>query len=82
MCVPYRQRDPHTRFLMIFGTLALVAALLLWAFVRSSSTLAHSLAPHSWIDALSGLLFGLSIGANLTAIMRTRRCRPVEAQNP
>lgn len=64
------QRNPKTRRLMIFGNLSLVAALLLWNFVRLNG---HS--HQSWLDALCGLLFGLSIGANFSALRCARRSR-------
>lgn len=38
------------------------------------------LAARAWIDGLSGLLFGISIDANLMAILRSRRCLLTEAQ--
>ena len=55
---------------MVGGNFSLVLALLLWSFARP----AHD-AGHAWIDGLCGLLFGISIGANLTAIRLRRRCR-------
>jgi hypothetical protein len=56
--------------MMILGNFSLVAALLLWNFARPSGV-----APRVWIDGVSGLLFGISIGANLGAVLRARRCR-------
>ncbi len=80
MCASNRLRDPKTRFMMILGNFSLVGALLLWNFARPSGAVAHSAATHAWLDALCGLLFGVSIGSNLMAV-RARRCRSVEGPN-
>jgi len=80
MCASNRLRNPKTRLMMVLGNFSLVAALLLWNFARPSGAMAHALAAHIWIDALCGLLFGVSIGSNLMAV-RARRCRSVEDPN-
>ncbi|MGA9061551.1 MAG: hypothetical protein WB341_07785 [Terracidiphilus sp.] len=69
MCVPNRLRDPKTRSMMVIGNFSLVAAILCWHFLRPSGVAAQA-----WFDGFDGLLFGISIGANLTAIYRARRC--------
>ena len=69
MCVPYRIRDPRTRSMMVIGNFSLVAAILCWHFLRPTAVTARA-----WIDAFDGLLFGISIGANLFALRRSRRC--------
>jgi hypothetical protein len=65
-----RRFDPKSRRLMIVGNLSLAAALILWNFTRHGTGL-----PHAALDGLYGLLMGISIGANLTALRRARRCR-------
>lgn len=74
MCIPIHQRDPRTRFLMVFGNVSLCAALILWVFFRPALA-----ASHAWLDGLYGLLFGISIGANLIAVYRARHCRSADA---
>ena len=74
MCVPIWQRDPRTRFMMVLGNLSLVAAFLIWNFARFSTAAPHSVAWRAWMDGLSGLFFGIAIGANLAALLRQRRC--------
>jgi hypothetical protein len=55
--------------MMVIGNFSLVAAIVFWQFVRP----AHG--PwREWVDGLSGLLFGISIGVNLFALRRARRC--------
>jgi hypothetical protein len=54
---------------MIAANLSLVAGVLLLNFGR------HFTSPTpGWLDALTGLFFGLSIAANLFAARRARRC--------
>jgi hypothetical protein len=77
MCVPNHLRDPRTRWMMILGNFSLVVALLLWTFARPCAG-THSWPIQPWIDGVSGLLFGISIGANLSAI-RCARSRQATA---
>jgi hypothetical protein len=79
MCVPYRLRDPKTRRMRVIGNFSLVVALLVWALPRRFAA-GHPNA-HAWIDAICGLFFGISIGSNLMAAWRSRRCRPIEPLN-
>jgi hypothetical protein len=69
MCVPYNQRDPKARRLIVIGNLSLMAALLFWQFARPSGATARE-----WSDGLCGLLFGISIGINLLVLRSGRRC--------
>jgi hypothetical protein len=70
MCVPLQKRDPRARRMMIFGNLSLAAAIMIWNFTS------HGGNPlHVWLHALCGLLFGISIGANLSGLLLIRRCR-------
>ena len=73
MCVPTGQRDPRSRWMMVIGNLSLVAGLLIWSFARHSTAATHFSATQAWIDGLGGLFLGISIGANLAALMRQRR---------
>ena len=70
MCVPLQKRDPRARWMMIIGNFSLVAALIFWNFTRRSDNPAQL-----WLHAISGLLFGISIGANLSGLLIVRRCR-------
>jgi hypothetical protein len=70
MCVPYRQLDPKTRRLVAIGNLCLVIGLLLWNFVHPSSQIEKN-----WLDGVTGLLMGLSIGINLFAFRFAQSCR-------
>ena len=70
MCLPIRKQDPKTRRRMVVANLALVVGLVLWALVRPSLA-----APHAWIDGLAGFFLGISIGANLFVVVRSRACR-------
>lgn len=74
MCVPIGQRDSRARLMMVIGNLSLVAGLLIWNFVRHSTAATHFSATQSWIDGLGGLFLGISIGVNLAALLRQRRC--------
>jgi hypothetical protein len=69
MCAPADLRQGRTRWMMILGNFALAAALLLGSMARAH-TGAH---PHPLIDGVSGLFFGVSIGANLMAVRCARR---------
>lgn len=69
MCVPIHQRDPRTRSMMVIGNFSLVAAILCGHLLCPTGVAARA-----WIDAFDGLLFGISIGANLFALRRSRRC--------
>jgi hypothetical protein len=69
MCAPYCHRDPRTRLMMVIANFSLVAGVLLLDLAR------HLPRPTpGWLDALTGLFFGLSIAANLFAARRARRC--------
>jgi hypothetical protein len=58
---------------MMIGNFMLVAGLIFWIFVRP----AHA-ARHDWLDALCGLLLGVSTGVNLLAVRRVRPCRSTQ----
>jgi hypothetical protein len=73
MCIPFRQRDPKTRRMRFIGNFSLVAAILVWIILRPSGGLARD-----WIDGLSGLLFGISIGVNLCAFRCARHAGTAE----
>jgi uncharacterized membrane protein HdeD (DUF308 family) len=73
--MPNRLRNPKTRWMMVLGNFSLVAALLLWNFVRPIAGARPGLTI-AWLDGASGLFFGVSIGANLSAIRCARRSRP------
>lgn len=70
MSIRFRSLDPKSRRLVAAGNLSLAIALVLWNFARPAGV-----ASHAWLDAICGLFFGISIGANLTAIRRAGRCR-------
>ena len=70
MCASLQRRDPKARRMMILGNFSLVAALLLWNFNRHNDSPAQL-----WLHAFCGLLFGISIGANLSGLLIARRCR-------
>jgi hypothetical protein len=74
MCVPFQKRSRKARLGMVIGNFSLVAALLLWNFARHDSS-----PQQAWLHALCGLMFGLSIGANLSAIVLGKRCRTTQA---
>jgi len=67
MCVAL---DRKGRWLRAVANLALVAGLLLWTFVRQE--VGHA---RAWMDAVIGLLMGLSIGMNLMLVWKARSCR-------
>lgn len=67
-------RDPKARWMMVLGNFSLVVALLTWSFVRPWAVAAHVSFAHQWIDGITGLFFGVSIGANLAALRLRRRC--------
>ncbi len=69
MCVPYRERDPQTRAIMVAANLSLVAGVLLLDLARRRPS-----PTPEWLDALTGLFMGFSIAANLFASRRARRC--------
>jgi hypothetical protein len=69
-----RNLDPKSRRLMVAGNFSLAAALLLFSFAHPAAGAARA-----WFDGLCGLLFGVSIGANLMAIRLRRRCRESRA---
>jgi len=69
MCAPIHKRNPKARIAMIVGNFSLAAGLILWNFTR------HGSGSQPWFHALYGLLIGISIGANLSAIRCARRCR-------
>ena len=70
MCVSLRNRDPRIRRRVVSGNLLLAAAFILWNFTRRGDSQAQL-----WLHALHGLLLGLSIGINLSALFLARRCR-------
>jgi hypothetical protein len=74
MCATNGTRNPRARWMMVLGNFSLVVALLTWSFVRPWAVAAHVSFAHQWIDGISGLLFGVSIGANLAALRLRRRC--------
>jgi len=69
MCIPARRLDPKTRRSLVLGNLCLAAGLLLWSF--------HASIPiqQTWLHGVCGLLLGISIGVNLSAVRCARRCR-------
>jgi hypothetical protein len=69
----FRQLDPKTRYLMATGNLLLALALVVRNFTQAFS------ARHPWFDGVCGLFFGISIGINLFALRRVRRCRQSQA---
>lgn len=70
MCALIQKRDPRARWMMIFGNLSLAIAIMIWNFTG------HGGNPRQlWLHAISGLLFGISIGANLGGLLILRRCR-------
>jgi hypothetical protein len=70
MCMFNRQHDPRRRWLMVLGNLSLVAAMVVGPHAHPVEAAARA-----WTDGLIGLLYGVSIGANLTAIVLCRRCQ-------
>lgn len=62
--------DGKGRWLRFVANLALAAGLLLWIFARQVGGHAHA-----WLDAVIGLLIGLSIGMNLMLVWKSRTCR-------
>ena len=64
----YPHRRKHTRTLMPIGMLCLVIALIC---PRYSPRLGRP----DWSDGIRGLLFGLSIGLNLLAVVQANRPR-------
>ena len=74
MCATNGTRNPRARWMMVLGNFSLVVALLTWSFVRPWAVASHASFAHQWIDGISGLLFGVSIGANLAALRLRRRC--------
>ena len=74
MCATNGMRDPRARWMMVLGNFSLVVALLTWSFARHWPGVAHAGLASGWIDGISGLFFGVSIGANLAALRLRRRC--------
>ncbi len=72
MCVPFKQRDARTRRRMIFGNFSLAAALTLRICIGHDSN-----PNHAWLQAIFGLLLGISIGVNLMALRQCRRTREI-----
>jgi hypothetical protein len=60
----------NSRFLMPIGMMFLVIAILFPTLTHPSSTLSQD-----WLDGIRGLLYGLSIGFNLLAVLRIARVR-------
>lgn len=73
MCIPIHQLDSKTRRRMALGNISLVIGLLLWLFVHPSGQIERN-----WVQGLSGLLLGISIGINLFGLRLARRCPPAE----
>jgi hypothetical protein len=71
MCVPLRQRDPKVRYLMVIANLCLAAGIMTLNFTHVSGK-PH----HEWLDAVCGLLMGVSVGINLLCLRMSRRRRP------
>jgi hypothetical protein len=65
----FRNLDPKARRLTVLGNATLVVAIGVWNFARPAGGPGHAV-----LDALCGLLFGISIGANLAALRLKRRC--------
>jgi hypothetical protein len=59
MCFPYRQLDPKTRGRSAIGNFSLAGGLLLWVFR------AYVPFNQEWLEAVCGLLCGVSIAINL-----------------
>jgi hypothetical protein len=74
MCATNGMRDPRARWMMVLGNFSLVVALLTWSFSRHWPGAAHAGLASGWVDGISGLFFGVSIGANLAALRLRRRC--------
>jgi hypothetical protein len=55
---------------MVAGNAALVIAIGLWNFARTAES-----PRHGWLDFVCGLLFGISLAANLAGFLLARRCR-------
>jgi uncharacterized membrane protein YedE/YeeE len=68
MCVEQEQKR-RRRWQRVMANVALAAGLLLWTFARQAG---HG---RPWLDAVIGLLMGVSIGANLMLVIKARRCR-------
>jgi hypothetical protein len=71
MCIPIHERSRRDRILLSLAAFALAAGTGLPHLIHSSSALNED-----WIDALRGLLMGVSIGMNLMLIAKKRRRRP------
>jgi hypothetical protein len=74
MCATNGTRNPRARWMMVLGNFSLVVALLTWSFSRHWPGAAHAGLASGWVDGISGLFFGVSIGANLAALRLRRRC--------
>ncbi|HUN86988.1 MAG TPA: hypothetical protein VMU48_21595 [Terracidiphilus sp.] len=68
MCVEQEQGG-RRRWQRAGANLSLVAGLLMWSFAREAG---HA---RPWLDAVTGLLMGMSIGMNLMLVIKVRRCR-------
>lgn len=70
MCVPIEKGRRRARWMMVVGNFSLVLAFLFWNFAG------HGAGPRQpLLHAFCGLLFGISIGANLSGIRLAKRCR-------
>lgn len=65
-----RNLDPKTRRFIALGSASLALGLLLRTSVHPAGPMAHNA-----LDAAAGLLIGISIGVNLSALVIFRRCR-------
>jgi hypothetical protein len=69
MCLLRRQLDPKARRRIVLANLSLAVGLLLRAFVHPAGQMEQN-----WLDAVCGLLIGLSIGVNLFSLWSCRDC--------
>jgi hypothetical protein len=74
MCIPNRQLNPKARRNRAIANASLVAGLLLWNSVRWNWIHPSSQIELNYLDAMCGLLMGISIGINLFVLRSARRC--------
>ena len=65
-----QRMDSKSRRFMAVGSLCLDIGLLLHLFIHPSGQTAKD-----WLDGVSGLLIGISIGTNLFGLVQVRRSR-------
>jgi hypothetical protein len=68
MCISLRQMDSKSRIFMAIGNLCLTIGLTLRLFVHPSGQAAKN-----WLEGVSGLLVGISIGTNFFGLRHMRR---------